>query len=241
MTEKNNREGAKKKEELMISTLLLHQLGFEPDDKMSSEEPDIIVPSKEYGIIGIEVTKYLNKTDSACLNNFKKVLEDYAEMFDEKKKTNIRYNPNISYRITVFLHGAFAPHMKDCRQKKEQLFHELDNILFPKDLIVDNDYVSSVSIYEASHLSKTKISVTYLGVYENIDERLLISRIKDKEEKLRRYKRLDKNKNLKEYYLLIYIPELHQVDIKGYHLPNDYKTDYNRIYLTRGADCCQIK
>ena len=44
MTEKNNREGAKKKEELMISTLLLHQLGFEPDDKMSSEEPDIIVP-----------------------------------------------------------------------------------------------------------------------------------------------------------------------------------------------------
>ena len=241
MTEENNRDGAKKKEELMISTLLLHQLGYEPDDKMSSEGPDIIIPSKEHGNIGIEVTKYLNKTDSACLNNFNKVLEDYAVLFDKKKKEDIRYDPNISYRIRVFLHGAFAPHLKDVRQKKEQLFNELDTILFHKEMFVDNEYVASVSIYEAPHLSKTKISVAYLGVYEDIDERLLFTRIKDKEKKLRRYKQLDKNKNLKEYYLLIFISELHQMDIKSYKLPKDFKTEYNRIYLTKGADCLQIK
>ena len=240
MKEESNREIIKKKEELLISTLLLHQLGYEPDDKMSSEEPDIIIPSKDDGNIGVEVTKYLNETDSACYNNFQKILEEYAVRFDEKKKTDIRYNSHISYRIRVFLHGGFAPKIIDCRQKKQQIVEEIDNFLFPHGEF-NNDYVESVEIDSAPNLSHTKVSICYIGVYEDIDEGLLFSRIKDKDKKLRRYKQLVKNKNLKEYYLLIFIPELHQIDIKSYKLPNVFETDYNRIYLTRGADCCQIK
>lgn len=235
-----SQERAKKKEELLISTLLLHQLGYEPDYNMTSEGPDIMVPSKDDGIIGIEVTKYLNETDSACYSNFKRILEEYAVRFDEKKKTENRNSPTLSYRIRVFLHGGFAPKIIDCRQKKQQIFDEIDNFLFPHGEF-NNDYVESVDIDPAPNLSHTKVSICYVGVYEDIDEGLLFSRIKDKDKKLRRYKQLDKNKNLKEYYLLIFIPELHQVDIKGYQLPKDFKTDYNRIYLTRGADCCQIK
>ena len=241
MTEENNRDGAKKKEELMISTLLLHQLGYEPDDKMSSEGPDIIIPSKEHGNIGIEVTKYLNKTDSACLNNFNKVLEDYAVLFDKKKKEDIRYDPNISYRIRVFLQGGFAPSIKEWKHKKECIFEEIDRYLFPSQSLINNEYVEYANKYEAPNLPKTKVELSYIGVYGEIDEELLFSRIRDKEEKLKKYKTLEKNKELKEYFLLIFIPELHQVDIKGYQLPKDYKTEYDRIYLTKGADCLQIK
>ena len=39
------------------------------------------------------------------------------------------------------------------------------------------------------------------------------------------------NRNIKEYYLVVFFPIKEHAELRGYALPNNFKTDYDRIYL----------
>lgn len=241
MNFKTKQEEAKHQEERMIARLLLQELGYEPNALMSGESPDLIVPDRNSGKIGIEVTKLSLREDEEDFACFQDIIDEYAKQFDKKKLTSDLYQNNMPYTLRVYLHGAMVPHIKGCKRKKTQIISELDSCLFPiSGMTYDREYIACVTPWDTPNISASKATVSFVEQYRNIDEKLLYDRIGEKEERLKKYKIKIENSNIKEYYLLIYISEIYQIDIRGFKLPCTFISDYDRIYLTRGADLIQI-
>ena len=68
-------------------------------------------------------------------------------------------------------------------------------------------------------------------VYDKLDEQTLLDCIRGKEQKLKGYKAMSENTSIREYYLLVFFPINEHADLRGYTLPEVFKTDYDRIYL----------
>ena len=82
--------------------------------------------------------------------------------------------------------------------------------------------------------------MSFVEPFGRINNKILYDRIKEKEKRLEYYKSLPQNKGLKEYYLLIFIPEIYQINLWGYKLPCTIDSGYNRIYLTSGRELIRI-
>ena len=58
---------------------------------------------------------------------------------------------------------------------------------------------------------------------------------------LKGYKNLDENKTISEYYLVVFFPIKEHAELRGYSLPEDFETGYNRIYLVDPFYMSRIK
>ena len=181
---------------------------------MSGERPDLIVPKRENGTIGIEVTCYLDKNAKENLSRFQHILDEYMDTFDKEKQGSPLYKGNMCYHVRVYLHGGFAPCIYNCNSKKNQIIDELRRCLYPVEGgFFNNQYIATAEPTENVSLKASIATVSYIGTFENINEQILLKRIEDKEKKLKEYKSLPANKNIKEYYLLIFVPQIHQVNV----------------------------
>ncbi len=237
----NNREKEKHDEERHIALLLLHELRYEPNESMSGECPDLVIPSREKGIIGVEITKYLSPKDYKDYSCFQKLLDEYVVLFEKKKMSSTLYDNNTPYTLCVHLHGGTIPHVKNCSDKKKQIFKELDECLFPKSGETYNrEYIATVDPLDTPNIPTSKVLLSFVEPFGRINNKILYDRIKEKEKRLEYYKSLPQNKGLKEYYLLIFIPEIYQINLWGYKLPCTIDSGYNRIYLTSGRELIRI-
>ena len=215
-----SREEGKHRDELFRVTPILKELGYTPDENMCGDAPDILIPSVEKRNIGIEVVSYSTGQNEKAQNALRKVLDEYAGILD--RKSDKRFEIGI---------GLLRQGLPNFTKEKHKIFKELDSLIFYPDKPMDRRFISYVVLQENPGAPRSFISCDEVVEFGLVDEQLLFKCINQKDHKLKMYKQKEKNRTIKEYYLAIYFPIKEGADFQEYTLPNDFKTEYNRIYL----------
>ena len=235
----------KQRRELLSINSLLCKYGYGESADMCSDRPDICLPSSMNRRIGIEVTEYTNPNDKKAISTFCHILKEYLLSISERKQNSDaqKYSKEKKYCMTVWLHGGFFPRIDNIKQKKKQIFEELDRFAFPCDGTFINEYIASVEIEEILNpeITESIVRIPYVEEYSLIDEAILLNCIISKEEKLREYKKIKENNSIREFWLAIIISDPMQVNIYDFKLHNTIISGYNKIFIIKGIDCIRIK
>lgn len=229
------KDDIKKKAELYVQARkVIESLGYEPSMDMCAEAPDIILPSNIDKQIGIEVTEYLRSEMAKNDDSLYKVLKQYTQRLD--KKTEKRYIIDVE-----FAYGE-RPTNINYNSIKEELFDEIDRFIFHSDKGLQLKYIDDVSYTEVPGMNDSFASIgAEVYEYGETDEKLLLDCIKKKEIKLSKYKALQENQTIKEYYLVIYASRLEHPEVRDYDLPKGFTTDYDRIYFVDDFEMKRLK
>ena len=117
------------------------------------------------------------------------------------------------------------------KKVKEQIYGEIDNLMLPNQPQMERQYIADITAMENPGVEHSFITCDSFVVYDKLDEKTLLDCIKGKEQKLKGYKAMLENASIREYYLVVYFPINEHADLRGYALPEVFKTDYDRIYL----------
>lgn len=214
----------KHRDELFKASPVIKELGYIPDDSMCDDKPDIILPSINDRKIGIEVVSYSTHQYEEAEDALYKILDEYIdERLDKRSEKR--------YEIGVLFNDLSIPTNINYKQVKEQLYDELDDLLFYHQPLRDHLYLADVTAMEHPGAKRSFIGNDICVEYDDLNEKVLIDCIRQKERKLLMYKTLTKNSTIQEYYLVIFFPVKEHAEIRGYIPPDSFKTKYNRIYL----------
>lgn len=208
----------------------------------NSEKPDFHFQYKDK-MVGLEFTKLINGKEQSEFNEFKKVLNEYAiKEFDEMKKKDKRFGDS-SYRIKVWFDAGFKPYVHNgikVSKHKKELFNELNQWIFHSGSIEKSfEYIIRVEPEPCQRLEHSEVKICYINPIQLVPFELIQKTIRTKEEKLDNYKKLPLNKDITEYWLAIGLPE--QYDIHMFELPEEFKTEFNRIYVLKNVFVKQVK
>lgn len=236
---------SKHHKELVSISSLLCQYGYDESVDMCSDKPDICLPSKSNRQIGIEVTEYTYPKDEEAFSILHRLLKEYLLGISERKQNFVfqKFSKEKNYCMTVWFHGGFYPRIDNINRQKKQIFEELDRFTFSCHENFVNEYIASLKIEEIlnSQITESIVRIPYVEAYSQINEAKLLNCIRDKEEKLRKYKDIKENKSISEYWLAIIISDPIQIDFRYFKLHDTIKSGYNKIFLIKGIDCVQIK
>lgn len=219
-----NTNGYKHRDELFKASSVIKALGYRPNDLMCDDRPDIILPSTNDRKIGIEVVTFSTHQYEEAEDALYKILDEYIdERLDKRSEKR--------YEIGVLFNDLSIPTNINYKQIKEQLFDELDDLLFYHQPLKNHQYLAGVTTMENPGAKRSFIGEDICVEYENLNEQVLIDCIHQKERKLSEYRKLIMNGTIKEYYLVIFFPVKEHAEIRDYRLPDSFRTKYNRIYL----------
>lgn len=214
----------KQVDELSKASRIIKELGYEPDKSMCDDRPDIVLPSKKDRQIGIEVVAYSTHRYEESENVLYKMFNEYIEeRLDKRSETR--------YEIGVMFTGLQVPVGINYKKVKKQLFDEIDSLMLPNQPPMNRQYIESVTAQENSGVEHSFMTCDTVVEYEELNETILLDSINGKEQKLKDYKTLTKNSTISEYYLVMFFPINEHAELRGYTLPETFKTDYDRIYL----------
>lgn len=235
MPTKLNKIKLQKDIELFQISTLLDELGLTRSDCDNDKEcPDIHLTLHEGYNVGIEVTQYGDGKLDEASSAFYDVLHEYAKTIDIK--SSLRY-----YAFVTPMGQSLA---KDVRYKKNKskIFEELD--MFRLGTTSDYSklqYIESVDFYDVKSLQNSFFGISGAYWHSEICEAQLLKRIKEKNDKLDFYRRNPNNKELKEFWLSIYVDTQEAVDITMQIPTTNIASDYDRIYLCDPSYCKRIK
>lgn len=219
-----SKDEIKHRDELFKASRVIKELGFDPDESMCRDRPDIVLPSVGDAKIGIEVVTYSTHQYEEAEDALYKILDEYIdERLDKRSEKR--------YEIGVLFNDLSIPTDINYQKIKEQLFDELDDLLFLRQPLKDHLFLTDVTAMENPGATRSFIGDDICVEYDTLNEQVLLDCIKQKELKLKKYKSLKENSTIKEYYLVIFFPVKEHAEVRGYFLPKSFKTDYNRIYL----------
>ena len=211
-------------DELGKASRIIRELGYEPDESMCDDRPDIVLPSKTDRRIGIEVVIYSTRRYEESENVLYKIFNEYIEeRLDKRSDTR--------YEIGVMFTDLQVPIGINYKKVKEQLFNEIDSLMLPNQPPMNRQYIESVTAWENPGVKHSFIGCDTVVEYEKLNEKILLNCISRKEQKLKGYKTLAENSTISEYYLVVFFPINEHAELRGYTLPETFKTDYDRIYL----------
>ena len=219
-----NKTDIKHTDELGKVSRVIKELGFEPDELMCDDRPDIVLPSKTDRLIGIEVVAYsthrYEKSEDALYKIFNEYIEERLDKYSDKR-----------YEIGVLFTNLSVPVDINYKKVKEQIYGEIDNLMLPNQPQMERKYIADITWMENPGVEHSSITCDSFVVYDKLDEQTLLDCIRGKEQKLKGYKAMSENASIREYYLLVFFPINEHADLRGYTLPEVFKTDYDRIYL----------
>ena len=211
-------------DELGKASHVIKELGFEPDELMCDDRPDIVLPSKTDRQIGIEVVTYSTHRYEESENVLYKMFNEYMEERLDKRSA-------IRYEIGVMFTDLQVPVGINYKKVKKQLFDEIDSLMFPNHPPINRQYIESLTAWENPGVEHSFMTCDTVVVYEKLNEKILLDCISGKEQKLMIYKTLPENSTISEFYLVVFFPINEHAEIRGYTLPETFKTGYDRIYL----------
>ena len=217
------RKEKKHRDELGKASIIISELGYVPDESMCSDKPDIFLHKKKNRQIGIEVVAYSTCRYEKSENALYKILNEYTKELDK--------HSNKRYEIGVLFMDLHIPIDINFNKVKKQIFTELDSLLLTNHPQMDCHYVASLTAMENPGVEHSFISCDSVVVYSELDEQTLLGCITEKGHKLKGYKAKPENSTIQEYYLVVFFPFNEHVELRGYRLPNTYKSEYDRIYL----------
>lgn len=235
MLNKLNKIELKKKIELFQISTLLDELGLTRDDCDNDKEcPDVHLTLHKGYKVGIEVTQYGDGKLDEASSAFYDVLQEYAKRID--KISTMRY-----YAFVTPMGQSLA---KDVMYKKykAKIFKELDMFRLGATLNYSKlQYIEAVDFYDAKCLQKSFFGITSVYLYGEINETLLLNSIKKKNDKLENYRANPENKELKEFWLAIYVNTQEAVDLSVQIPIANILSNYDKIYLCDSIYCKRIK
>ena len=218
------KEEIKHRDELGKASRIISELGYVPDETMCSDKPDICLPSKDERQIGIEVVAYsthrYEKSEDALYKIFNEYIEERLDKYSDKR-----------YEIGVLFTNLSVPVDINYKKVKEQIYGEIDNLMLPNQPQMERQYIADITAMENPGVEHSFITCDSFVVYDKLDEKMLWDCIKGKEQKLKGYKAMLENASIREYYLVVFFPINEHADLRGYTLPDGFRTDYDRIYL----------
>lgn len=219
----NNSE-TKHKDEIYKASRVISELGYEPDISMCCDKPDLCLPSAEDRQIGIEVIAY-------STHRYEESEDALYKIFNEYIKERLDTYSNKRYEIGVLFTGLDIPTNINYKKVKEQIFKEIDSLILPNHPTMERHYIEDITAMENPGVEHSFITGDTFVVYDELDEPTLLDCIARKEQKLKGYKAMQENKTIREYYLVVFFPIKEHAELRGYTLPEGFKTDYHRIYL----------
>ena len=229
-----NKNEHKRNKELYYASNVVRNLGFKPNKSMCADCPDIILPSATNRKIGVEVVTYSTQCHEEAQRALQEILDEYVQKVLDQQS-------NKRYEIFVHLIDLAIPTKINYKKNKSQIFKELDSLIFPDKQNVKCKFLEQVNLMELPKLECSHIACVETFEYETLKENVLLHCIKQKEEKLKKYKLLANNKTIQEYYLAIFFPIEACAELSGYRLPEAFQTEYDRIYLTDSLYLNRIK
>lgn len=218
------KEEIKHRDELGKASRIISELGYVPDESMCSDKPDICLPSKENRQIGIEVVAYsthrYEKSEDALYKIFNEYIEERLDKYSDKR-----------YEIGVLFTNLSLPVDINYKKVKEQIYREIDSLILPNHPQMERQYIADITPMENPGVEHSFITCDSFVVYNELDEQTLLDCIARKEQKLIGYKAMQANRTIREYYLVAFFPINEHAELRGYTLPEGFKTDYDRIYL----------
>ena len=211
-------------DELGKASRIIRELGYVPDESMCDDRPDIVLPSQTDRQIGIEVVTYSTHRYEESENVLYKIFNEYIEERLDKRSA-------IRYEIGVMFMDLQVPVGINYKKVKKQLFDEIDSLMLPNQPPMNRQYIESVTAWENPGVEHSFMTCDMVVVYEELNENILLDCISGKEKKLKVYKTLPENSTISEYYLVVFFPIKEHAELRGYVLPETFKTDYDRIYL----------
>lgn len=151
-----------------------------------TEEPDFHLHFGDK-TVGVEFSMLTCDEENSELNEYKKLLKEYAVRFDELKLNSPLYL-NKPYRIKVWFEAVLKPHTPDgrkVRMHREELFDDLTKLLFPSsDYIETQGNVIRVEPEPSTTLEKSEFQICFINTIQFIPLSSITSIIKAKEAKL---------------------------------------------------------
>ena len=176
-------------DELGKASHVIKELGFEPDELMCDDRPDIVLPSKTDRQIGIEVVTYSTHRYEESENVLYKMFNEYMEERLDKRSA-------IRYEIGVMFTDLQVPVGINYKKVKKQLFDEIDSLMLPNHPPINRQYIESVTAWENPGVEHSFMTCDTVVVYEKLNEKILLDCISGKEQKLMIYKTLPENSTL---------------------------------------------
>ena len=218
------KEEIKHRDELSKASRIISELGYVPDESMCCDKPDICIPSKDERQIGIEVVTYstrrYEKSEDALYKIFNKYIEERLDKYSDKR-----------YEIGVLFTNLSIPININYKKIKEQIYREIDSLILPNRPQMKRKYIAEITAMENPGVEHSFITCDTCVVYDKLDEQTLLDCIRGKEQKLKNYKAMPENAYIRDYYLVVFFPINEHAELRGYTLPETFKTDYDRIYL----------
>lgn len=238
----------KKKEELPALIFLLHnEYGYLSTGTIENadEEPDFEIRlenNKE--TIGVEHRRcFRDNVDSLTevQVSFTKICESIISELKEIAAQNINPNGEPNHLIVqVFRDKMYA---KKSNEEKKKVSGEIKMLLMHKYLGTQRsktDYIYDASFYYDpfifNHDIKIDIEPTmanYISFLTQLNPDPVLECIAEKEKKLTSYRQLDKNKDIKRWWLIVEIPRTSFLDTYGYKLPTGFSSNYDKIFIVK--------
>ena len=142
--------------------------------------------------------------------------------------------------VQVFRDKMYA---KKSNNEKKKVSGEIKMLLMHKYLGTQRsktDYIYDASFYYDpfifNHDIKIDIEPTmanYISFLTQLNPDPVLECIAEKEKKLTSYRQLDKNKDIKRWWLIVEIPRTSFLDTYGYKLPTGFSSNYDKIFIVK--------
>lgn len=211
----------KQKEELHMASRVLQELGVEENEKYCYDRPDLIFPYNDK-IIGMEVVSYNSEKNNKMEKALNKVLDEYAQIYDR----------NNGEKGSFWVHFSDGyPESLNVKKNKDVLFREIDACINKDKTVIHNKFISQVSFLPGPNMSRSYFHFISAFFYEEANWTILERCIREKEEKLIEYKKNEKNKDILDWWLLVFFTLSAHAHFDDLCLPNEFQSKYSRIYL----------
>lgn len=226
----------KQEYELYLAKPILEELDLERDT-VSSDKPDLVI-MKDDRRIGAEIVScYPDEEGEGSYNSLDKRIYNVCRKYAEKHKRN---SPRRGLGFISFSDAAYTlDKTVSTHQFEKTVFDEIDRQLSCSQYSTFK-YVERVSFHDVKGSNFVEFIPIRVGYCETMDSKFVLACIEKKEKKLEEYKRLPKNRDIGEYWLLICIPMDTFRDLDGFKSPL-FQTSYDRVYISDLSRVIRLK
>lgn len=226
-----------------------------------SDSPDVVVDMKDGRYIGIEVIDCIvsrirsnnKKNRVRTMHNILKAEEKYKQDLIQRGETHISINLSFTNKILNAPQNGFTEkfieeierHRKNDKFEDE-FFARIEDADFREEYnTIDKeegfkyDYIESIECFEHPSIETNVYHLCCFCFSDDIIESDINECLKIKEPLLKKYKDLEKNSGISEYWLAIWVPSDEHMNFDNYEQQTEIESEYQRIYISYLFNACK--
>ena len=226
-----------------------------------SDSPDVVVEMKDGRLIGIEaVDCVVSSFRTKDKRNRVRVVQNIYKAEEKYKQKLIQRGENhISIHLTFTDKILDAPQEDFTKKFIEEIERHRKNDKFEDEFYVritdkdfceeykriekdggfKYDYIKSIECFEHPSIETNVYHLCCFCLSDDIIEGDIKECLKIKEPLLKKYKDLEKNSGISEYWLAICVPSDEHMNFDNYEQQTEIESEYQRIYISYPFNACK--